>query len=101
MGNEKELTPIEQASKLFVEFYAEIPAETVRFTNISDLAKKLALIAVNKIIEAEKHLGYFRISNVMKPHSPIETDSGGLGGLDAIERKRSYWQEVKEELQKI
>ena len=76
---EKKLTPSEQASKLFLEYYTAIPAEMVRYINISDLAKKLALIAVNKIIDELKE----------------------IYGWALTDKEHPYWKEVKEELQKI
>ena len=91
------MTPKEEATILIDEFMSYVSSETAskhhdKNKQLSN-AKECALFTVNKIIEAEKYLGCFRISNTDTPHTPKEVDLKGNA------RKKSYWQEVKKEIE--
>ncbi len=87
----KELTPQQQAAEIFNKYIPYCMHVVTKDT--INMAKKCSLIAVEEIIKAEIRSGVIRESNVNNPHSPKEVDAKGN------ERKRSYWQEVKEELE--
>ena len=79
------MTPKEKGQELVVDYYS-VHGETIYDGITWGMAKQCALIAVDEIIEAS-------------PSLPILSDAGNYAD-DIIENK-VYWQEVKQEIEKL
>jgi hypothetical protein len=71
------MTTKEKAKELFDKFYQEAPYQEIEFYSNDVMARQCALIAVDEIIKNDK-------------------ENYGINGFVF-----EYWQEVKQELQKI
>jgi len=78
------MTPREKAEELFKEYYQYIFNSLGNYCAIT--AKQCALICIDEILNAS-------------PSLPILSDSGGFG--DDINLSTKYWQEVKQEIEKL
>jgi hypothetical protein len=72
------MTPKEKAKDLIDKFYQEAPLDEIKFYSNDVMAKQCALIAVEEIIESH----YYALSGI----KPMIYE---------------YWNEVKQEIQKL
>jgi hypothetical protein len=79
------MTPKEKAEELVLKYY-ELAKNKYPSTNGIPLTKQCALIAVDEIINSS-------------PSLPILGDSGSYG--EDIELSKIYWENVKEEIEKL
>jgi hypothetical protein len=82
------MTPKEKAEELVNKMYGETPVRTIiaEIEEDKQYAKQCALIAVDEIISSS-------------PSLPILGDSGIYG--EDIELSTKYWEEVKQEIEKL
>ncbi|HWY09834.1 MAG TPA: hypothetical protein VN026_00845 [Bacteroidia bacterium] len=87
------MTSKEKASELFMKYYSLIPAGVIRYTSLTGMAQKCALIKVDGIIEALENFGY-----AMCMYDDFET-----GKITTTDDKNpcDYWREVKNEIEKM
>ena len=83
------MTPLEKAIELYNKFFKTVPFLTAECHPLDDYnaAKQCALIAVDEIIEAT-NMSQFALSN-------------GRKYIPAKIVKHPYWQEVKQEIEKL
>jgi len=70
------MTPKEKAEELVDKFYQKAPLENIEFYNNDVMAKECALIAVDEI-------------------------KGAIGSISVWISTLNYWQEVKQEIEKL
>jgi hypothetical protein len=80
------MTPVEKAKELFDKFYQEAPLDEIKFYSNNVMAKSCALIAVDELIKEARFSSKY-----------IEEVFFTTGYYD----KQDYWQEVKQEIDKL